>query len=158
MLVRAFPPPPLFSERYLDLSLKETVLQKTKRSLNPANIAEIGSLASDNPNAAANLIRIIPIIAGFMGYEALLCTSTYRLRKLLAFHRIPFCILADASIDRLPDAEREAWGSYYNEFPKTCIILLDQCGHLFNHFAGRLIFSEFEQLQSAFSNNIQVPA
>ena len=136
----------LFSERYLDAPLDEVILQRTSHTLSRHQVVEIGSLASDNSNAAVDLIRITPIIAWFMGSKAILCTSTRRLRKLLAFHQIPFAMLTAASSDRLSVEERAAWGSYYDQEPQTGVILLEQCGHLFNRFCGRLVYSDFEHL------------
>lgn len=148
----------LFSERYLDLPLEQAVWQQTRHVLAQHQVLEIGALASDNPAAAADLIRLMPIIAWFMGSKAILCTSTRRLRKLLAYHQIPFARLADASADRLSAQERSAWGSYYDQAPQTGIILLEQCGHLFNHFCGRLVFSEFENLARFALTTAQVAA
>ncbi|VEA66786.1 Thermostable hemolysin [Serratia plymuthica] len=148
----------LFSERYLDAPLDEVILQQTKHALARHQVVEIGALASDNPGAAADLIRLMPIIAWFMGSKAILCTSTRRLRKLLAFHHIPFALLSEASPDRLSAEERAAWGSYYDQAPQTGVILLEQCGHLFNHFCGRLVFSEFEHLARSTLATAQVAA
>lgn len=152
------PSQPLFSQRYLDAPLDTVVLQQTSQRLLPQQVVEIGSLASDNPAAAADLIRLVPIIAWFMGSKAILCTSTRRLRKLLAFHQIPFTVLAEASPEKLSEEERQAWGSYYDQTPQTGIILLEQCGHLFNHFCGRLVFSEFENIAQAALPAAQVAA
>ncbi|ARJ41015.1 hypothetical protein B1H58_02725 [Pantoea alhagi] len=154
----ASPSQPLFSERYLDAPLHNVIFQQTNHALLPHQIIEIGSLASDNPAAAADLIRLVPIIAWFMGSKALLCTSTRRLRKLLAFHQIPFTVLAEASPEKLSDDERKAWGSYYDQTPQTGVILLEQCGHLFNHFCGRLVFSEFENIGHTALSATQVAA
>lgn len=149
---------PLFSERYLSAPLDETILQQTGQKLSRHQVVEIGSLASDNPNAAADLIRLMPIIAWFMGSKAILCTSTRRLRKLLAFHEVPFCMLSEASPEKLSPEMRAAWGSYYNQAPQTGVILLEQCGHLFNHFCGRLVFSEFEHISRSTLSSAQVAA
>ncbi len=148
----------LFSERYLDTPLDTLIFQQTGHVLSRHQVVEIGSLASDNPNAAADFIRIVPIIAWLMGSKAILCTSTRRLRKLLAFHQIPFTMLAEASSTRLSPEEKVAWGSYYDQAPQTGVILLEQCGHLFNHFCGRLVFSEFEHLARSALGSSQVAA
>ncbi len=148
----------LFSERYLDAPLDVLISQQTDHVLSRHQVVEIGSLASDNPNAAADFIRIVPIIAWLMGSKAILCTSTRRLRKLLAFHQIPFTMLAEASSARLSPEEKVAWGSYYDQAPQTGVILLEQCGHLFNHFCGRLVFSEFEHLVRSALGSSQVAA
>lgn len=152
------PAQPLFSERYLSAPMDEIILRQTGRVVARHQVVEIGSLASDNPNAAADLIRLMPIIAWFMGSKAILCTSTRRLRKLLAFHEVPFCMLSEASPDKLSSEMRAAWGSYYNQTPQTGVILLEQCGHLFNHFCGRLVFSEFEHIARASLSAAQVAA
>lgn len=149
---------PLFSERYLSAPLDETILQKTGLKLARHQVVEIGSLASDNPNAAADLIRLMPIIAWFMGSKAILCTSTRRLRKLLAFHQVPFCTLSEASPEKLSPDMRASWGTYYAQAPQTGVILLEQCGHLFNQFCGRLVFSEFEHITRSVLSSAQVAA
>lgn len=148
----------LFSERYLSAPLDETILNQTGHLLARHQVVEIGSLASDNPNAAADLIRLMPIIAWFMGSKAILCTSTRRLRKLLAFHHVPFCMLSEASPEKLSPDMRAAWGSYYDQAPQTGVILLEKCGHLFNHFCGRLVFSEFEHIARSALPSAQVAA
>lgn len=139
----------LFSERYLDGPLEEVIFQQTDLQLARYQIAEVGSLASDNPNAAADLIRLMPIITWFMGCKAVLCTSTRRLRRLLSFHQVPYLVLADASPEMLSAEEKVAWGSYYEQTPQTGVVMIDQCGHLFDHFCGRLVFSDFESLINA---------
>ncbi|WP_241613266.1 thermostable hemolysin [Rosenbergiella epipactidis] len=148
----------LFSERYLSEPLDETILSQTGRIIARHQVVEIGSLASDNPNAAADLIRLMPIIAWFMGSKAILCTSTRRLRKLLSFHEVPFCMLSEASPEKISPEIRAEWGSYYDQKPQTGIILLEQCGHLFNHFCGRLVFSEFECMSRDIRPTNQVAA
>lgn len=152
------PTQPLFSERYLSAPLDETIQRQTGHTLARHQVVKIGSLASDNPNAAADLIRIMPIIAWFMGSKAILCTTTRRLRKLMAFHQVPFCMLSDASSEKLSPEMRAAWGSYYDQTPQTGVILLEQCGHLFNHFCGRLVFSEFESIAGSARSSAQVAA
>ncbi|MBC0856495.1 thermostable hemolysin [Pantoea stewartii] len=149
---------PLFSERYLSAPLDEIILKNTGHRLEHHQVIEVGSLASDNPHAAADLIRLMPIIAWFMGKKAILCTSTRRLRKLLAFHQVPFCMLSEASPEKLSPEIRAAWGSYYDQAPQTGVILLEQCGHLFNHYCGRLVFSEFEHFARSALSSEQVAA
>lgn len=152
------PSKPLFSERYLSAPLDEEILRQTGQIVARHQVVEVGSLASENPNAAADLIRLMAIITWFMGSKAVLCTSTRRLRKLLAFHEVPFCMLSEASPEKLAPEIRAAWGSYYDQTPQTGIILLEQCGHLFNHYCGRLVFSEFEHISLSRLSSAQVAA
>ncbi|SLM65149.1 MULTISPECIES: thermostable hemolysin [unclassified Dickeya] len=139
----------LFSERYLQGSLEPLIYQHTQQRLYRHQLVEIGALASDNPNAAADLIRALPIIAWFMGSMAILCTSTKRLRKLLDYHQIPFQPITDASPLSLSEQERQIWGSYYDQSPQTGVILLSQCGNLFEHFSGRLMMADFNHMTQA---------
>ncbi|CAB3746810.1 thermostable hemolysin [Paraburkholderia humisilvae] len=148
----------LFSERYLDAPLEEAIFQSTQHEVQRQTIAEVGSLASDKAIAAGDLIRLVPIVAWGMGTQAVLCTATGRLRKLFDFHQIPFDILANASADRLSVEEKSQWGSYYDQAPQTGVVLIGRCGHLFNQFCGRFVFSEFENLAHPKSGISQVAA
>ncbi|ROM97172.1 thermostable hemolysin [Pseudomonas brassicacearum] len=142
----ASPTNQLFSERYFDSPVESVLELLTQRVSRREQIVEIGSLASDDPNAAAEIIRALPILTWFMGVKAILCTSTRRLRTLFEYHGIPLRIIGDADINRLSALERQQWGSYYAQSPKTGVILLEECSHLFNQFCGRLTFSAFEHL------------
>ncbi|HTH62216.1 MAG TPA: thermostable hemolysin [Paraburkholderia sp.] len=133
----------LFSERYIDVPLEDSVFQLTQRKLLREQFVEVGSLASNRPAAAADLIRLLPIVVWHMGAQAIICTATSRLRKLFGFHQIPFDILSNASPERLSADEQAAWGSYYDQSPQTGVILLERCSHLFSQYCGRLVFSEF---------------
>ncbi|NKI73312.1 hypothetical protein Dpoa2040_000499 [Dickeya sp. CFBP 2040] len=136
----------LFSERYLPDSLESLINKHTDHPIYRHQLVEIGALASDNPNASADLIRTLPIMAWFMGATAILCTSTRRLRKLLEYYHIPFQPITDASPLALSEQERQIWGSYYDQSPQTGIILLSQCGHLFEHYSGRLMMADFNHI------------
>ncbi|MGC9272109.1 thermostable hemolysin, partial [Acidiphilium sp.] len=67
--------------------------------------------------------------------------TTAGLRKLLDYHHIPFIALTEACSARLPEGERERWGSYYDNSPLTGIIPLQECGHLFSNHCGRFVFA-----------------
>ncbi|QIZ51584.1 thermostable hemolysin [Dickeya zeae] len=136
----------LFSERYLPDSLEALINRNATQPIYRHQLVEIGALASDNPNASADLIRTLPILSWFMGATAILCTSTRRLRKLLSYYHIPFEPITDASALALSEQERQIWGSYYDQSPQTGIIRLSQCGHLFEHFSGRLMMADFNNL------------
>lgn len=131
----------LFSEQYLDDAIDVVLDRIGKHVIERSEIVEIGSLASRNAAAAADLIRVLPIIAWFLGMRAILCTITAGLRKLLDYHHIPFVVLTEASSERLSVVERECWGSYYENSPLTGIIPLQECGNLFSSHCGRFVFA-----------------
>lgn len=131
----------LFSEQYLDKTIEAAIADTGKYAVDRTEIVEIGSLASRHAAAASDLIRVLPIIAWFLGMRAILCTTTAGLRKLLDYHHIPFMALTEASSARLPEGERERWGSYYANSPLTGIISLQECGHLFSNHCGRFVFA-----------------
>ena len=131
----------LFSEQYLDDAIETVLARASKNSIERAEIVEIGSLASRHTAAAAGLIRVLPIIAWFLGMRVILCTTTASLRKLLNYHHIPFISLTEANSARLQECERESWGSYYDNSPLTGIIPLQECGHLFGAHCGRFVFA-----------------
>ncbi|MEO8491965.1 thermostable hemolysin [Pseudomonas sp.] len=140
----ASPTRPLFSERYFDEPIEDVLGALSRQTLLREQIVEIGSLASDDSHAAAEIIKALPIMAWFMGAKAILCTSTRRLRVLLKYHGIPLRVLGDADAGRLSDLELQQWGSYYAQSPQTGVILLEECSHLFNQYCGRLKFTGFE--------------
>ncbi|MDO4641050.1 MAG: thermostable hemolysin [Neisseria sp.] len=142
----------LFSESYLNAPLSEVILKKTNCMIDEENIIEVGSLASNNPSAVGNMLHILPFLLWFMGYEAVIFTATSRLSKILAFYRIPFSILATASIECIPEEERKLWGSYYDQSPKTVVVLLEQCVELFGRIRSNLTFIDFEGIHRNFLN------
>ncbi len=129
----------LFSEQYFDDSIQEVLERTGKYTVERNEIVEIGSLASRQVAAAAGLICVLPIIAWFLGMRAILCTTTAGLRKLLAYHHIPFVPLTEAHPERLPEGER--WGNYYENSPLVGIIPLQECTHLFKNHCGRFVFA-----------------
>ncbi|MBU2718491.1 hypothetical protein HF563_03630 [Acidithiobacillus ferridurans] len=150
----------LFSEQYLDDAIEVALDRTGKHAVERTEIVEIGSLASRHAAAAADLIRVLPIIAWFLGMRAILCTTTADLRKLLDYHHIPFVALTEASSARLSESEHERWGSYYENSPLTGIIPLQECGHLFSSHCGRFVFANLSGAgtESATSNPAQQDA
>ncbi|MBV4452765.1 MULTISPECIES: thermostable hemolysin [Pseudomonas] len=142
----ASPARPLFSERYFDTPIETVLAGLSKQVLRREHIVEIGSLASDDSHAAAEIIKALPILAWFMGAKAILCTSTRRLRVLLKYHGIPLRVMGEAESARLSPQELQQWGTYYAQSPQTGVILLEECSHLFNQYCGRLKFSAFDHL------------
>ncbi|CAM3844035.1 Thermostable hemolysin [Vibrio aerogenes CECT 7868] len=147
---------PFFSERYLEDSLTDKIRMATSQTIARNQIVEIGSLASDKPSAAADLINLLPLITWLMGNKAILCTTTRNLRKLFNHYDIPYVYLCDASPQKLSQHEREIWGTYYDQSPETVIILLKQCGNLFEKYCGKFMVPELMHIHQANLSETQV--
>jgi len=101
----------LFSEHYLDAPI-ERLLQARR-----AGIAEIGNLAPAGAGQARWLICTLSAFLIGAGFTHVVFTAVPKLRNAFRRMGLPLTRLADADVQRLPDAQREGWGSYYRNSP-----------------------------------------
>ena len=107
----------LFLECYLDHPVEQALAQQTGSLLQRDKIVEVGNLAAIYPGAARWLIAALTIKLYQCGFEWVVFTGTRQLRngfQKLGLHPI---MLGPADIERLPEAERAQWGSYYQTKP-----------------------------------------
>lgn len=112
---------PMFVQHYFDQQVVEAVRGHVGRAVPAAQLAEIGNLAGATPGA---LRQLIPVLTGFLhdqGYTWLLFTGSARLRN--GFNRLglPLRVIAEASEQCLPQAERGLWGTYYQHSPAVML-------------------------------------
>lgn len=138
----------LFSERYLKGESLHDVLIDRYDNIRRSEIVEIGALASDCPKYASLIIKILPLLSWSLGFRVILCTATKQLRILFKYYKIPFEYICDATPDVLSESERDNWGTYYDNSPQLVFISLDNCGHLFDRYCGKLIPDEIGQLHN----------
>jgi hypothetical protein len=131
---------PFFSEQYLDAAIEDLVDQFSGGDCDRNRIVEIGSLASQAPQAGRELVRVTPIIAWCMGMQLILCTATRALRVTLDRLAIDFLPLGPARRGCLEPQERARWGRYYDDAPAVGIIALDDLSRLFADCTGRYAF------------------
>ncbi|MEU2716171.1 thermostable hemolysin [Streptomyces sp. NPDC007205] len=131
-----------FSERYLGGEpVEEAVARVTGATCTRDSIVEIGSLAGGGDRSGLELIRLTPIIAWCQGLRYILCTATGQLARTLDRLGIPFKPIVSADASTLDDFERERWGTYYQQTPRTGVIPLHAIGALLSSTTGRYRFS-----------------
>ncbi len=109
---------PLFLEQYLDAPVEDVLSPLTGQPLMRAQVAEIGTLASNNAGASVRLFQAVARRLDAEGCTHAAATATRQLRRL--FKRIGFSteILSAADPARLgPAAVR--WGGYYDREPEV---------------------------------------
>jgi len=110
----------LFLETYLDEPIEQAIARVSGEPVARGEIVEIGNLAESKPGDARLGIIATTRYLHKLGYRWVVFTAVPQL--LNAFRRLgmePMEIL-EADPTRLPQAQRDIWGSYYDEHPKVC--------------------------------------
>jgi hypothetical protein len=109
----------LFLEQYLDAPIEKTIAANVGGKIERQTIVEVGHFSGAFPGAVRALIGLLTEHLHREGFEWVVFTGTTGLRN--AFFRLglsPIDIQA-ATLDRLPEEERAAWGSYYDHAPRV---------------------------------------
>jgi hypothetical protein len=122
---------PFFLERYLDAPVEEIVSSRFDLPCERDDLVEVGPLASTGAKAGTELLRIFPVFMWALGKRYVVCTATKTLEALLGRIGYIFQPLADADAGRLDNADQSAWGSYYDNAPRTGVMRLDTLAHSF---------------------------
>lgn len=110
---------PLFLEQYLDGPIEQSVAVAFGRPVDRHSIVEIGSLASDSPDASLRLFGALASwLAADRGRRFAVATVRPEVERLLGRAGFGLTALAQANPDRLGDNAGE-WGSYYDRAPKV---------------------------------------
>lgn len=112
---------PLFLERYLDLPIENAIAEVCKAPVARSEIAEIGNLAGARPGALRELIPLLTRMLHAEGYRWVVFTGSSRLCNGFSRLGLPLEVLAEASVDRLPEDERALWGTYYQHAPSVML-------------------------------------
>lgn len=109
---------PLFLEQYLDAPVERVLAPLTGETLTRPQIAEIGSLASNDTGASLQLFHALARRLDSEGCTHAVATATRQLRRL--FKRIGFSteVLSTADPARLGPAAVQ-WGGYYDREPEV---------------------------------------
>ncbi len=135
---------PLFSERYLGASLEDEIARVLGTVTDRNRIVEVGSLSTRQRFLGRELIRATPIIAWCLGMEYILCTATSTLLKSLRRLEIEFVPFCPADPNFLSAADRDRWGTYYDDDPQVGVIPLNSLHRLFAKSTGRYLFADTE--------------
>jgi len=112
---------PLFLEQYLDAPVEVMVAETFGRQVPRRRIAEVGNLAGVSPGALRHLIPTLTQRLYEEGYRFVAFTGSARLCNGFSRLGLPLRIVAEAPPDRLPEAERALWGSYYEHRPSVML-------------------------------------
>lgn len=115
---------PLFLEQYLDAPLEDMAAAKGI-AIDRARVVEIGNLVAQQRGASQLVFLILTNTLLAAGHEWLAFTATTTLRNTLKRLDFPLIEMGGASLDRLPESEREHWGRYYNASPRVVMARLD---------------------------------
>ncbi|MFG2888515.1 thermostable hemolysin [Streptomyces sp. NPDC048248] len=140
---------PLFSERYLDITVEAAVTAHLGAEVDRRRVVEVGALATRRASVGRELIRATPIIAWCLGMEYILCTATKSLITTLGRTGICFTPFGPADPRRLTPAEAAQWGSYYDQDPQVGVIALNALDRLFSDATGRYSVTDLQLSISA---------
>lgn len=112
---------PLFLERYLDTPIEQVILEQAGETVGREAIVEVGNLAGVTPGALRALIPRITMLLQEIDVRWVAFTGSARVCNGFARLGLPLRVVAPAAIERLPDAERDCWGTYYAHGPSVMI-------------------------------------
>lgn len=108
---------PLFIEGYFGNTAAETISRSTQVNCEPADLVEVGPLATRQSGAGLALVKLVPALCWCNGASFIVCTATLPLRKMLDRLGIQFIGVTDAKEENLSLERRGSWGSYYRATP-----------------------------------------
>lgn len=117
---------PLRSEAYLAVPVEEACEVYGVVGIDRRNIAEMGPLVSLYPGCALFLMRNLPQLALYSGFDFLLSTLTDQLHHVARQAGWEFRTLTNARRADLSGADGGNWGTYYESRPRTGIL---RCGN-----------------------------
>jgi len=114
-----------FLEIYLDLPVERVLAEKSGVAVARRAIVEIGNLAVARAGYARELIIHLTRHLAAQKAEWVVFSAVPQLRNCFRRLAIPLVTLAPAERNRLPPAEREAWGTYYDSAPQVSAVNVD---------------------------------
>ena len=111
----------LFLECYLDEPVEQMVSRQAGEPVLRQHIAEVGNLAGATPGALRELIPLLTRLLNRQSFHWVVFTGPARLCNGFSRLGLPLRVMAPAPIERLPQAERTHWGSYYRHSPSVML-------------------------------------
>jgi hypothetical protein len=112
----------LFLETYLDAPIEQLLSHYNQTDISREVVLEVGNLAVADPINVRSLLASISLYLHSTHSEWAVFTGISVLRNSLTKLNMSLQLLGEASIDRIPEPERAAWGTYYNECPQVLAI------------------------------------
>lgn len=113
---------PLFLETYLDVPVEQALSERVGYAVPRHSILEVGNLAVLEPSSVRSLIASVSVYLHSTHSNWAVFTGITTLRNSLTKLNMPMHTLGEASLMRLPEQERAAWGRYYDEHPQVMAI------------------------------------
>jgi hypothetical protein len=109
----------LFLEQYLDTPIEAAITSRTGVPCARRGIVEVGHFSGAHAGVVRTMIGLLTRRLHEEGIGWVAFTGTASLRN--AFHRLSLAPveIAPARLERLPQAERSAWGRYYDDAPRV---------------------------------------
>ncbi len=139
----------LFSEIYLERPVQTEIAESLRGPVERGEIVEVGSLASASRKIGSELMVLIPFLVWCQGKKYILCTATAPLIKMFESLHINFSPLADASIERISEADRENWGTYYESKPVVGYINIPKMADMIFSLTARYSFKSLDMRLAA---------
>jgi len=111
-----------FLEIYLDRPVEGILAEKSGVAVAGRAIVEIGNLAVARAGCARELIIHLTRHLAAQKAEWAVFSAVPQLRNCFRRLAIPLVTLAPAERNRLPPADREAWGTYYDSAPQVTAV------------------------------------
>lgn len=112
----------LFLESYLETSIERVLTEYIGVNVARSEILEIGNLAVLEPACIRSLLASVSVYLHKTDAKWAVFTGITTLRNALNKLQMPLVLLGEAKITSLPEAERAAWGSYYEQRPQVIAI------------------------------------
>ena len=111
----------LFLEQYLDTPIDQVIAARSGRATERRSIVEVGHFSGAFPGSARAMIELLTEQLHREGVEWVAFTGTTALRNTFTRLGLAPIDIQAATVDRLPEDERAAWGSYYDNFPRVLV-------------------------------------
>ena len=111
----------LFLEQYLDTPIDQVIAARTGRATERRSIVEVGHFSGAFPGSARAMIELLTEQLHREGVEWVAFTGTTALRNTFSRLGLAPIDIQAATVDRLPEDERAAWGSYYDNSPRVLV-------------------------------------
>lgn len=111
----------LFLEQYLDTPIDKTIAARTGGLVKRRSIVEVGHFSGAFPGAVRAMIALLTERLHREGFEWVVFTGTTPLRNAFSHLGLSPIDIQAATVERLPEEERAAWGSYYDHRPRVLV-------------------------------------